>query len=81
MTTQEVGDSTTQRVADLTVAEFRGLIREVVIECLGEMYEDLRPDAELTAEFAGKLKASIDARKDGEPTIPAEEVYRRLRLD
>ena len=34
-----------------------------------------------TLEFAGKLQASIDARTDGEPTIPAEEVYRRLRLD
>jgi hypothetical protein len=81
MTTQEVGDSTAQRVADLTVAEFRELIYEVVVECFGEMYEDFHPDAELTAEFAGKLKASIDARTHGEPTILAEEVYRRLRLD
>ena len=38
MTTQEVGDSTAQRVADLTVAEFRELIYEVVVECFGEMY-------------------------------------------
>ncbi len=81
MTTRKAADPTAQKVADLTVAEFRGLIREVVIECLGEMYEDFHPDAELTAEFAGKLQASIDARTAGEPTIPAEEVYRRLRLD
>ena len=81
MTTRRAADPTARRVADLTVAEFRELIYEVVVECLGEMYEDIRPDAELTAEFAGKLKASIDARTDGEPTIPAEEVYRQLRLD
>ena len=38
MTTRKAGDSTAQKVADLTVAEFRELIYEVVVECFGEMY-------------------------------------------
>ena len=65
MTTRKAADPTAQKVADLTVAEFRGLIREVVVECLGEMYEDFHPDAELTAEFAGKLQASIAHERTG----------------
>ena len=78
--TQKVSDPAMQKVSDLTVSEFRELVREVVTECLGEMYEDFHPDLELSDEFAEKLQASIDAVAAGEPTIPWEEVKRRLGL-
>ena len=35
---------------------------------------------ELREEFIEELEASIKAVEAGEPTIPAEEVYRRLGL-
>ena len=80
MTTRKAADPAAQKVADLTVAEFRQLIYEVVVQCLGEMYEDIHPDAEFSAEFAGKVQASIDAVASGEPTIPAEQVAKRLGI-
>ena len=48
-----------------------------------DIMTDIDPDEglELNPEFAAKLQASIDARAAGEPTIPAEEVYRSLGLD
>ena len=80
MTTQKVADPTGQKVSDLTVAEFREIIREVIMECLGETYEDFHPDPELSEEFAAELQASIDAREAGEPTVRWEEAKRRLGL-
>ncbi len=80
MTTRKVSDRTEPKVSDLTVAEFRELIREVVTECLAEMYEDFHPGLELSDEFAAKLQASLDSVAAGEPTVPAEEIAKRLGL-
>lgn len=81
MTTPKTAEVTEQKVSDLTVSELRELIREVVLDCIGESYEDFHRDLEISPQFAAELQASIDARAAGEPTIPAEEVYRRLGLD
>ncbi len=80
MATEKVADPAAQKVSDLTVSEFRELIREVVTECLAEMYEDFHPDLEFTDEFAEGLRASIDALAAGEPTIPAAQVAEELGL-
>ena len=81
MAAQKDVESTEQKVSDLTVSQLRELIREVVLDCIEESYEDFHRDLELSPQFAAELQASIDARATGEPTIPAEEVYRRLGLD
>ena len=70
-----------KKVSDLTVEELREIIREEVLDCLGEMYEAFHPDLEFTTEFAAGLQVSIDAVEAGEPTIPAEEVAKGLRLN
>ena len=48
-------------------------------ECEDSEYD---PDEglELSEDVALRLEASIKALEAGEPTIPAEEVYRRLGL-
>ena len=74
MTTKKTADPATQKVSDLTVEEFRGLIREVVLECIGESYEDFHRDLELNPEFAAELQASIDEVAAGAPTIPYEQM-------
>ena len=81
MTAQKDTEATEQKVSDLSVSELRELIREVVLDCVGESYEDFHRDLEVSPEFAANLQATIDAVAAGEPTIPAEEVYRRLGLD
>ena len=78
MTTRKVADPATQKVSDLTVAEFRDLIREVVLDCIAESYEDFHPDLEYKEEFLEEMEKRLLSE---EPTIPAEEVYRRLGLD
>ena len=77
MTTQPAQTETEQRVADLTIAEFRALVREIVVEVVEELIdpdEGLEPRPEFIEEMERRL--ALD-----EPTIPAEEVYRRLGLD
>ena len=69
-----------QKVADLTTDELREIIREVVIETINDLVEDPDEGLELREDFALKLEASIKAVEAGEPTIPAEEVSRRLGL-
>ena len=77
MTTQT---QTAQTVADLTIAEFRELVREIVAEVVEEMID---PDEglELSAwaqERLEKAKAEIAAGERN--TIPLEEVARRHGL-
>ena len=75
MTTQKVADPTAQKVSDLTVSELLELIREVVMECLAEMYEDFHPDLEFTPEFAAELlQAAKEAREAGQLTIPDDQI-------
>ena len=69
-----------QKVVDLTVKELRNLIREVVIETLHDFVGDPDEGLELREDVIEELEASIKAVEAGEPTIPAEEVYRRLGL-
>ena len=72
MTTQA-----TKTVADLTIAEFRALVREIVAEVIEELID---PDEglEVRPEFIEEMKELLAS---DEPTIPAEEVYRQLGLD
>ena len=72
MTTQA-----TKTVADLTIAEFRALVREIVAEVVEELID---PDEglEVRPEFIEEMKELLAS---DEPTIPAEEVYRQLGLD
>jgi hypothetical protein len=73
MTTQ-----TKQTVADLTVAEFKELIRETVAESIAELLGDPDDELVLRPEFIEEMETRMTT---GEPAIPAEEVYRRAGLD
>ena len=66
-----------QTVAELTIDEFRALIRETVTEVVAELLDD--PDEGL--EFREEFVAEMERRLAGErKTIPAADVYRRLGL-
>ena len=73
MTTQSA-----QTVADLTIAEFRALVREIVAEVVEEMID---PDEglELSAWAVEQLERSKAEAARGE-TIPADQVAERLGL-
>jgi len=68
------------RVADLSVEEFRELVREVVIQTLLEVFGDPDEGLELRDDFAAELRRSLKAVEAGGKTVPVQEVATRLGL-
>jgi hypothetical protein len=66
-------------VAELTVAEFRDLISDVVEEKLAELVRDPDEGLELRPEFVAELKRRMERVAAGERGIPLDEVIDRLR--
>ena len=79
MTTSNVSADAT-KVADLTIDEFRELVREVVIQTLSEMMSDPDEGLELRDDFVEELKQSIADVKAGGKTVPAQKVAEELGL-
>jgi hypothetical protein len=74
------GKMTENHVADLTVEEFRHLVREVVKQTLNEL---LDPDAGLLLreDLEAELKTSLQSVVAGGETIPIERVAADLGLE
>lgn len=70
-----------QRVADLTVNEFREIVRAIVLQTILELLGDPDAGLEVREEFAETLRQSIAAVQAGGKTIPAEEVAAKLGLE
>ncbi len=67
-------------VADLTVDQFKVLMREVVIQTLSEVLGDPDEGLELRDDIKVKMQQSLAAVKAGTRIIPAEEVAAKLGL-
>ena len=67
-------------IADLTLDEFKKLVREVVIQTLLEMFGDPDDGLELNDEFKLELQRSLAIVETGSKMIPAHEVAARLGL-
>jgi len=67
-------------IADLTVEQFKDLIREVVVQTLTEVLGDPDEGLELREDIKVKIQQSLAAVKAGEKIIPAEEVATKLGL-
>jgi hypothetical protein len=68
-------------VADLTIDEFRRLIKEVVTQPILELLGDPDEGLELQEDIEERLQRSlIDAQASGE-TRPAQDVAARLGLE
>ena len=68
-------------VADLTIDEFKNLIREVVTQTLAEMFGDPDKGLELRDDFRRALQTSLASVEAGGRTIPAKEVAAKLGLN
>ncbi len=68
------------KVADMTVDELRGLVRQTVEDTLMQWLGDPDVGLELQDEVRERLRRSIEGQRGGAPTIPAEEVASRLGL-
>lgn len=67
-------------VADLTIDEFKRLVREVVIQALSEVLGDPDEGLELRDDFKLELQRSLADVEAGGKTIPAHDVSGRLGL-
>ena len=50
---------TSEKVADLTVDEFKALVQEIVVHTLSEMLGDPDEGAELREDFAEELRSAL----------------------
>lgn len=67
-------------VADLTIDEFKKLVREVVIQTLTEIFGDPDEGLELRDDFKIELQRSLAAVEAGGKTVPAHDVAAKLGL-
>ena len=67
-------------VADLTIDEFKNLVREAVAQTLGEMLGDPDEGLELRDDFRAALQRSLASVEAGGRTISAHEVAAKLGL-
>jgi len=71
---------TPSKVADLSIGEFRKLVREIVIQTLLEVLGDPDEGLELRDDFAAELRRSLAAVEAGEETVSVQEIAARLGL-
>ena len=69
------------KVSDLTVDEFRDLIRETVKQTLAELLFDPDEGLELRADVEKALLRSMKAVREGGETYSAENMAKELGLD
>ena len=73
---------TEMKIADLTLAEFRALIREAVTESLADLFADPDEGLELREEFEMELKRSVERRIAGhQETESLQDVLVELGLE
>ena len=68
------------KVADLTIDQFRQLVREVVIQTLSDMMDDPDEGMELREDFTEEVRQSLSVMQAGGKTIPAQKVAEKLGL-
>ena len=68
------------KVADLSVNEFKELVREVVLQTLSEMIVDPDEGMELRDDFAEELQHSLATAAANGETIPAIKVAENMGI-
>ena len=68
------------KVADLTIDEFRDLVRAVVIQTLSEILDDPDEGLELRDDFAKELQGSLAAVDTGGKTVSVQQAAEKLGL-
>ena len=71
---------TPSKVADLTIDEFRNLVRAVVIQTLSEMLDNPDEELELRDDFNEELLGSLAAIETGSKTTSTQKVAEKLGL-
>jgi len=67
-------------IADLSIEEFRQLVREVVLQTLADFIGDPDEGLELKDDLKAELQRSLAAVEAGDETVPVGDVAERLGL-
>lgn len=68
-------------ISDLSIDEFKSLIKNTIVETLAEMMADPDRGLELTPTIKQQLKESVAALETGTETIPADKLAADLGLE
>ncbi len=68
------------KVSDLSLDEFRSLLKEVVKQTLQEIFTDPDQNLELREDVARQLRESVETYEAGVETFSPDEVAARLGL-
>ena len=68
------------KVADLSIDEFKKVVREVVMQTFSEMFADPDDGLELQDDFKAELQRSLTEARKGKETISAKDVANKLGL-
>jgi len=69
------------KISDLTVDEFRSLVRDIVRETLNEMLSDPDGGLDLQDGLEDALRRSIKAVNEGAHTYDADDAAKKLGID
>ena len=69
------------KISDLTVDEFRSLVRDIVRETLHEMLSDPDEGLDLQDGLEDALHRSIKVVNEGAPTYDANDAAKKLGID
>lgn len=69
------------KVADLSIDDFKSLIRETVSQTIFDVLNDSDEGLELREDFSAKLRQSLAEVKIGGKTTPANEAAAKLGLE
>jgi hypothetical protein len=69
------------KISDLTVDEFRSLVKDIVRETLNEMLGDPDEGLELQDGLEDALRRSIKAVNEGAQTYDASDAAKKLGVD
>jgi hypothetical protein len=69
------------KISDLTVDEFRSLVKDIMRETLNEMLRDPDEGLELQNGLEDALRRSIKAVNEGSQTYDADDAAKKLGID
>ncbi len=72
---------TPSTLSELTIDEFKNLIRNVVRQTILEVFDESDEGLELREDIENRLRHSLETVKTVGETIPAKEVAAKLGLD
>jgi len=74
MDTKQAGVMISSKVADLTINEFEGLIKKIVMQAISEIFGDPDEGLEIHEELKNRLRRSVADVQSGGKTISAESL-------